>query len=229
MQEHLKGFAIFSSAVAIGVGMMLSTWKGGKEFASISTKEKFYSPETTRDPAAIQKTFDFSELDGDALSLASKRRLLSGARVIREGKNLGFELGHFVVKGVEGEKAFACDKFDQVTVVFEAEGMAYNGEMPEMEVTGGCQVSADINRISPLWVPYNEILAETPKEGEFTFQSHSDIKIRFSKVLDAWPKKWNLKSIRMASTGKPDSAVWLTREELIKYSREPIFMEWTQQ
>lgn len=227
MREYIQGFAIFSSAIAIGLGMMLTTWKGGGvEYAS--QQEKFQA-ETRRDPAAIQKTFDFSDLEGEALSVASKRRLLGGARVVKSKDSFGFELGHFVMKGSEGQKSFACDQYDKVTVVFEAEGMAFNGEMPEMEISGGCDIAVDdVNRTSPLWVPYAQILSEVPREGEFQFGSESDIKVRFSKVLDAWPKRWNLKSIRMA---KPEhnQEVWVSHEELMRFSKTPIVIDWSMQ
>lgn len=58
----------------------------------------------SRDPAAIKRVYDFSNLQGSALSIATKQRLISGAKVLYEDSSVGIELGHFVVKGGEGEK-----------------------------------------------------------------------------------------------------------------------------
>ena len=65
----------------------------------------------TRDPAAIRRTYDFSMLNGSALESAAKMRILSGAKVVRGNSEVGIELGHFVVKGEDGQKTLACQRY----------------------------------------------------------------------------------------------------------------------
>lgn len=151
----------------------------------------------SRDPAAIRKNYDFSMLEGSALESASKQRLLSGAKIIELGEEIGVELGHFVVRGENGEKSFACQKYSQIALIFSGEGMAVNGELPTMEVEGNCEASADINSISPLMIPIAKILGETVAEGEFNFREGQNRTVKFSHVSDQWPRTWHLQAVRL--------------------------------
>jgi hypothetical protein len=177
----------------------------------------------SRDPAAIRKSYDFSELDGLALSQATKQRLIAGARVLKEEAQIGIELGHFVVKGEGGEKTFACNKYSTVILQFEGDGMAVAGDKPSMEVEGACEISADINRISPLWIPVAKILGEPVAEGEFDFRDPNPIKVRFANVSDQWPNAWVLKSVQLKSDS--GEGVSLEGSELRKMIEKPMILE----
>lgn len=170
------------------------TWKS-KSFP----QQSITMSSASREPSAIRKSYDFSSLDGMELSQASRKRLLADVKIMKENTDVGVELGHFVVRGSDGDKAFACQRFGKVVLAFEGDGMAVGGEKPRMEVEGDCIVASDINRIAPLWIPVSKILGEPVAEGEFDFRDPKPVKIRFFSVLDQWPRTWVLKKVTLLS------------------------------
>ncbi len=185
-----------------------------------------------RDPAAIRRTYDFSGLDGSALAKAQKMRLLSGAKVVREKAGVGVELGHFVIKGEGGQKTFACQKYGKISMTFVGDGSASNGELPKMEVEGQCEMSSDVNSISPLWIPVAKILGEPVADGEFNFQDGKPISVRFANVSDQWPVTWQLQSVRLFTSesqvekGAEKQEVVIPAQELKQYVPGPVLLQW---
>ncbi|MEI7972959.1 MAG: hypothetical protein WCH11_01175, partial [Bdellovibrio sp.] len=157
------------------------------------------SPVSARDPAAIRRMYDFSNLQGSALQTALQTRLIDAAQVVARDDQKGIELGHFVVLNEKGEKVFACQKYSQVVMNFEAVGIAVAGAKPEMEVEGPCEMSENINKISPIWIPLARVLGEPVSDGEFDFMEGQKIRLRFKSVSDSWPKNWDLKNVRLVS------------------------------
>jgi hypothetical protein len=196
------------------------------------------SPEETRslrDPAAIKRVYDFSNLAGSALDVASKQRLLSGAKIRKEDALVGVELGHFVVRNFEGNKEFACQRYSKIVLEFEGDGMALGGNKPSMEVEGNCEISqGDINAISPLWIPVAKILGEPVAEGEFDFREGHPIKVRFTNVMSEWPTAWRMKSVRLigATAGLTENRsaaiapdVLIDDKELRTLSDKPLILK----
>lgn len=216
MVRYAQIFAFF--LFFLGAGWWMS-WSS-KESADLYVDMNFSG---SRDPAAIRKSYDFSELDGVALSQATKQRLIAGAKILKESANVGVELGHFVVRGEAGDKTFACNKYSQVILQFEGDGMAVAGQKPVMEVEGACEISADINRISPLWIPVAKILGEPVAEGEFDFREERPIKVKFSNVSDQWPVAWVLKGVKLqAASG---DTLTIEGAELRQYIPKPMILE----
>lgn len=184
----------------------------------------------SRDPAAIKRTYDFSGLDGSALAKAQKQRLLAGAKVVREKTGevsaVGVELGHFVLKGEDGQKAFACQKYEKIQLTFVGEGTAVNGELPKMEVEGLCEMSADINSISPIWIPVAKILGEPVGDGEFSFHEGKTVLLRFANVTDQWPTTWQLQSLTLSSNEKVGETVVIPQAELRQFLPKPMLLDW---
>jgi hypothetical protein len=179
----------------------------------------------SRDPAAIRHVYDFSQLDGSALDQASKQRLVSGAKIRRVNEDIGIELGHFVVKGIDGQKTFACQKYSQIVLQFEGDGSASNGEKPTMEVEGTCEISAsDINAISPLWIPVAKILGEPVADGEFDFREGHAIKIRFANVMQEWPSVWRLKGVKLVDQADPTKEVSIDDKDIHQFSDKPVIV-----
>lgn len=197
------------------------------DHSQVATEGATFSS-VSRDPAAIRSVFDFSSLQGSELYSASAQRLISGAKILHEKQDLGLQLGHFVVKGSSGEKEFACQKYGQLILFFEAEGMAVNGERPKMEVEGACEISKDINSMSPLWIPTAKILGEPVADGEFDFRDERVVKIRFSNVSDEWPKSWQLKSIKLVGKAPADEPLYVTEQDLSESSSGPFLIHFTQ-
>lgn len=173
-----------------------------------------------RNPASIRKNFDFSQLDGSALEYASKQRLVTGAKVLQEADQIGIELGHFVVRNGLGQKEFACQRYKHVTMSFEAEVVDNVSEKPKMEIEGSCEISANVNSISPIWVPVAKIMSEVPGDGEFTFRERTPMTVRFSGVAGNWPKKWVLKSVKLVD--ETSSVIAIETKELESLVAKPI-------
>ena len=184
----------------------------------------FNPSNVSRDPAAIRKNYDFSGLAGDALSQASKQRLISGAAIHKSNGDLGVGLGDFVISSADGQKAFACQKYGTVELVFEGDGSAVNGEKPEMAVEGACEVSADINSIAPLWIPISKIMGEPVADGEFDFREGHPVRIRFANVSGAWPTAWRLKGMRMIDPKHPGEEVKVSDDDLANLMDRPLIL-----
>lgn len=179
----------------------------------------------SRDPAAIKRTYDFSGLEGSALAFATKQRLLAGVKVVRSPEGVGLELGHFVLKGQDGQKTFACQRYGKVMLTFVGDGSAVSGELPKMEVEGNCEMSSDINSISALRIPIAKILGEPVAEGEFNFRDDQPVSIRFANVLDQWPRTWQLQAIRLFDSTQKDEVV-IPAKELRDILPKPVLLNW---
>lgn len=188
------------------------------------TEVAVQSGRSARDPAAIRRAYDFSELNGSALSEKSKQRLISGFEVVRDADQVGVRLGHFVVADGSGNKVFACARYSKVVLSFEGEGVAVNGDKPEMQVTGNCETDDDINRISPLWIPVARITAEPVQDGKLDFeQGRSPVSVRFTNVSEQWPGLWVLTQVQL-SNGAEDS-VSIGGSELRSMLAKPVVIE----
>lgn len=182
------------------------------------------SPRSARDPAAIRKVYDFSELDGSALTQASKQRLIAGFEVTREADEIGVRLGHFVVAGLDGSKVFACERYDRVVLTFEGEGVAVSGDKPSMEVEGNCEPDQDINRISPLWIPVARITASPVLDGDYQLEnSRGPIRVKFDNVSDQWPPQWVLTKLTLRNASHEE--VTVESQELRNMIERPIVLE----
>lgn len=186
MEDHLKKlgmtFLLFTLSFVAGYGVILQTSEWGP---------------IARDPAAVRQVSDFSNLEGSALIGAMKKQLLSGAAVVHENHSLGVELGHFAMAKITGEKTLACQEYQQVTLRFEAEGVAISGERPVMEVEGACEFSSDMTKIQPVFIPLDRVLAERPTDGEIQYREGRPVTLRFRGLPEEWPKRWLLTAVRL--------------------------------
>lgn len=179
----------------------------------------------SRSPAAIKRSYDFSGYEGSALHLAMKNRLLSGAKVIYENNDVGVEFGHFVVKALDGNKEFACQRYGQIVLQFQGEGMSIAGEPSIMEVQGACEISSDVNSIAAIWIPVSRIRGEPVSDGEFDFREGRPVKVTFSNVSDQWPNLWMLKSVKLVDPSGKNSEVTIDSQELKSIEPKPFLVE----
>lgn len=215
----MKNFFYLLLLIAcFGFGYFAST--NSVQFKNVTAMQN----KNSRDPAAIKRVYDFSDLQGTALDQASKQRLMTGAKILKHAEEIGVELGHFVVRGPGGQKTFACQKYSQISLEFEGDGSAINGEKPKMEVESACEVSqADINATSPVWIPVGKILGEPVADGEFDFRENHAVKVRFSNVNQEWPTSWKLKSVRLFDQTDTSQEFRVDEKELLQMSR-PLFV-----
>jgi len=207
--------------IFFGVGLFFS-WHS-KQFPLATMVIEW--PKADRDPAAIKKVYDFSHLQGSALIYATKQRLLEGANIIKDDKDLGIELGHFVIKGEDGQKEFACHRFSRVVMSFEGEGSATGGELPQMEVEGQCEISKDINKMAAVWIPVARILGEPVADGEFDYRDGHPSKLKFAHVSDRWPQLWRLKSVQLIDPSGAYGEVSMDAKELNDMLPKPFLVQ----
>ena len=101
------------------------------------------------------------------------------------------------VRGEGGEKELACGYFARVILVFRGEGIATSGHPPEMIVDSDCEISKDINRLKPLWIPYKKIRDQQARDFIVTFDGYP--KIEFKNMSGDWPLTWYLNAVRLDS------------------------------
>jgi hypothetical protein len=213
-------YTVIGLALFFAIGFKVS-WDS-QNFLVLSSN--LNSSKVSRDPAAIKKVYDFSNLEGSALDFAAKQRLLDGANVIRDQKDVGIELGHFVIRDSEGQKIFACQRYSKVILNFRGEGVAVAGELPVMEVEGNCEISKDINRIAALWIPVSKILGEPVSDGEFDFREERPVKLKFVNVSDQWPSAWQLQSIKLVDPSGSNSEMSIPFSDLKQMLKRPFIV-----
>lgn len=208
LQKFGMTLGLFLFSFGVGYGVMLYTSDWGP---------------VARDPAAIRQVYDFSSLTGSDLTVAMKKRLLSGATVIRDHQSLGLELGHFAMAKITGEKTLACQEFSKVILRFEAEGIATSGERPVMEVEGACEFSPDMTKINPIFIPVDKIMAEKPSDGELQYREGRPVTLRFKGITEEWPTRWLLSSVRLSHSGDQKELL-IEAEEVSQILGRPMMM-----
>jgi hypothetical protein len=176
-----------------------------------------------RDPAAVRNNFDFSNLNGDKLQSAIKQRILGGFEFRKNPNGTGIGLGHFVFLDSTGQKKSGCQEYENLSLVFEADGVSVAGEKPEMVIEGYCESSQERGKIDPLMLPIAKILGERPGDGEFQFNEGSPLNVKFTNLPDEWPKTWLLKSVTLLNK-KTSQTFRIESEEVAHYLGHPIVL-----
>lgn len=215
----LFSLIIFGFAALFGVYSQMQSWDGVIFISNSQILEK------NRNPAAIRKVFDFSQLEGSALKMRSQRRLIEEANITNENGRVSIELGHFVTKGEGNRRIFACDFYERVTLTFKAEGIAASGEIPTLRVEGPCKVSADLNKISLISIPVNKILNERPSDMDLNYDQ-SSVSFHFENMGQSWPKNWVLKSVKLLRDNHPGDGIEVDEHEIKDITSIPISMKW---
>ena len=204
------------------LGALWGGWVSTESWNGIA----YYYIGDKRQPAAVRKVIDFSHLEGSALQLASKKRLLADAKIISTDDGVGIELGHFITRGSDGGKQFACYVYNRVQLVFYAEGLAVAGDKPTMTVESNCLIGNDINRISAIIIPVNKVLKEKPGDLELKYLDGNPISIQFEHVVDQWPQEWSLGSVKLFNQMTPGQEVFIDHQQVREEAPQPIKMVW---
>ncbi|MCB0413092.1 MAG: hypothetical protein KDD50_02080 [Bdellovibrionales bacterium] len=213
----ILGFLVFVIG-GIGGGLLTSkSWNG---------VVYFYSSNQDRVPSSIDKKNDFSNLHGAALIKASKEQLVSQVSILSTDSSVGIELGHFVRRGLNGKKEFACTSLKTIQLQFEAVGISVNGKIPEFQLEGPCKPSKDLNRISALWIPKDKLKSEKPGDLELSYRQGNPITIKTHGVSGEWPTQWRLTGIKLYDNQHIKNIVVISNEELVELRKNnPILIE----
>ena len=216
---HLISALIVLAAAAIGVARTVLKWDG----AIYVPNAKYFQNE--RNPAAIRRTFDYSQFEGEPLKIRSLQRLIEGAEVVAKEGSVGISLGHFVTKGEDGRGQLACDYYGKVIMTFEGEGIMEFGEKPVLTIEAPCHISADINRIETIWFPFERIMSENSTPARFLETSYPEQKgvyFKFDNMTSEWPREWTLTSVRLYSEVAAGREVSLPKSDLMSVIKNPL-------
>ncbi len=208
----------FLIAMALGGTAALRSWDG----------VIFLYLDDSRAPSAIHRELDISALRGADLMLASQKRLVSEAKLLKRSDSLGIQLGQFVLRNEKGIRTTACRVFDRVTLEFVAEGLIENGEAPSMTIEGSCSEAHDISQLEPLWIPVQRIVAESPGDMELQFWDQEPVRVRFQHLGLEWPMHWRLNGVQLSSSNQMSTPVGLDHQDIRKLLDSPIRMNWTE-
>jgi hypothetical protein len=217
MRIHLLAVTTFCLIVAAATYTSLNSWNG----------VIYIYVGDAREPAAVQKRLDVSNLKGSDLRIASRDRLLEEARLVTQDGLTGIELGHFVTKAADGSKQFACQAYQRIRLVYQAEGMAESGEVPEMTVEGPCLTADDINRIAPLWVPEAKIRAQRPHDFAVDYEENdAQMSFHFRNMGSHWPELWSLKAVSMFDPDQPADSLEFAPPEVHAIHPQQLNLHW---
>lgn len=202
----VKKFAFI--AVAFGVGYYAS---------QMSTVGQSVS----RQPAAIRKSFDLTNLHGKALDSASKNTLLEGIQIAKQSWGLEMELGHFIFADQQGGESQACDEYSQVIMVFEGAGSGVNGEPAQLTVTADCKASRDLSKIEAIKIPLNFVYSEKPEDTEIDLRDNYKVHLKLLNISDTWPRQWNLVEIRLQGSNNNQN-MFIGRADIQNYLGHPL-------
>lgn len=173
----------------------------------------------SRDPASIPSSFEFSRNES---SLVVGKAIIQGFKIKQSADFSEIALGAFSVRSGNGQKLFACQVYPYIKLTFEAEGQANSGEPIKMTVSGPCETRADGWSISALRLPVKKILGAPVGDSEFDFKSEEQVRVSFSNVGDAWPKKWVLQGVEFLDSESGAAQLSLNSRELFQLSPEPL-------
>lgn len=215
----LLAFICGLSAVVAGFHFTRSRWDG---IVYVSDLKRF--GETSRGPAAVRRDMDLSRLDGEALMAASQRRLLTAARIVTDQGNeaIGVELGQFIIRSMDGQRQLACDYYDRVALMLEADGVAEAGSKPTLEVIAKCQSGFDLSLTQPIWIPFQRFVQERPADMDLNFNDFPDSEFRVSGLPDFWPRSWIVTRVRLFKRDEPGRQIDVDMAQMRDLKMQPL-------
>lgn len=214
--KYVPGVLVFCAMFAVGIYSAYRSWNS----------VVYVYVGNSRMPAAVPKVFDFSNLRGGDLRMASTRRLLEDVKLIKGEEAVGVELGHFVTMGPSGRREFACQAYNKIEMVFFADGIAESGEIPEMTVNSGCIMGADMNRISTIWVPNMIAGKQKTSTNVISLNNENPVAVQFTHVGSEWPTDWVLKTIRLYSDQNPAYEMKFDQMEIRSITPDRLRLTW---
>ncbi|HRK08582.1 MAG TPA: hypothetical protein PLZ57_12495 [Pseudobdellovibrionaceae bacterium] len=207
------------TSVVAGFQFTRSRWDG---IVYVSDLKRF--GEATRGPAAVRRDMDLSRLDGEALMAASQRRLLTAARVVTEpgAEAVGVELGQFIIRSMDGHRQLACDYYDRVALLLEADGVAEAGVKPTLEVIASCQSGKDLSLTKPIWIPFQRLSQERPVDMDLNFNDFPESEFRVSGLPDFWPRNWIVTGVRLFKRDEPGREIIVDISDMRDLQMQPL-------
>lgn len=215
----MKLIYIFIFLIGCGFGYLTlsQSWDGRVYFQSVNDP---------RLPAAFDQAMDLTRLEGYSLEMAQKKQLIASHRVQDLNGEISFQLGNFVYEPREGTQSFICNEYDEIELVFLAEGMAVSGARPQMTIISKCMVDGNSTYLSPVFIPYKEIINLKATNQRLDYYTEFNADIYFSNVSMVWPVSWSLNSVRIYNSHTMREGVNIQRSEVTEFNGEPLIINW---
>lgn len=210
-------FAIFLIGCGFGHLTLSQSWGGRVFFKSVSDP---------RLPAAFDQAMDLTKLEGYNLEMAQKKQLIQSHRLQDLNGEISFQLGNFVYEPREGDASFICNEYDEIELIFLAEGMAVSGSRPKMSIISKCMVDGNSTYLSPIFIPYEEIMSQPAEDQRFDYYTQYNADIEFYNVSLVWPTSWSLDSVRIYNSHTMNEGVYIQNSEIIEFNSRPLIINW---
>jgi len=173
--------------------------------------------------------YDLSELSEKEFLKAFKMATIRGLRVHKAAGAVGISLGLFQVKNESGAKVYACEKYPNLEITLQADGVANSGNIPTLTVRGPCIASDEGTHILPLTIPLKGLhqkLRENPNyqvslgdRGESFVISAQDL------YSDYWPPEWNVVGVKLSNE---QESLQIDGYEIISLLDQPLTLDFSE-
>lgn len=153
-----------------------------------------------RNPASIQRVYDFSGLQGRSLQMAVADRFASSTEVKYSGNHVVLQTGHFALfDNQQQETVFACGYYDKISFNFEGNNVIVDSEnKPQLTIEADCEIASNVNYLIPTRVPLALLKNEKPGKIEKKFfEQNQSVTVRTDNIPSEWPTEWILKTIKL--------------------------------
>ncbi|WP_413559491.1 hypothetical protein [Bdellovibrio sp. HCB209] len=108
-----------------------------------SNSRKIASTESEGQLDTALASADLSGSNPNEFQKAFKYQLLKSAQVTDFSDGMRLHMGHFYMRGDNGQKISVCDRYPFIELAFTAEGVAVSGDTPHTLVQGKCVLASD--------------------------------------------------------------------------------------
>lgn len=102
----------------------------------------------------------------------------------------------FPLKSAKGDSL--CEKYEEVSIHFAAEGMSVSGKKPEIHLYLNCQEFVN-KEFAEFEVPNQQVAKRKPSSQEVPVDK-AGIKVEFKNVSWEWPDQWALEMVEYNSS-----------------------------
>ena len=218
MKKPLVPISIFLIGAFLSGYFVLNSWDGKIFFYPLSKNGD------VREPAALSRKLDISKFQGLHFKRASADRMLSEAKIVRDGKKIGLVLGNFIRVSSLGSKQFACDFYRFIELNFYAEGISVSGEPVEIKITTPCRYGEEPEKLQTIWFPKREEVEIADLRNPMLLGEQSTLE--FKNFYGFWPERWTLMSLKLIRAPSSTDNVIIRNREIVYALKKQFSLNW---
>lgn len=178
--------------------------------------------EQIRKPTAIpDDVLDTKQFVKPIFNDTLKKVILNEIQIIEKKNKIGIKLN----AGKDAKLSYLCQSHKELELQFQAEGIAYSGEVPILKIRFNCILDAD-GSFKAVWLPIEQIQKEKASDNiELSYYSDVPVSIEITSFFKEWPQHWVLVGANFKDS-KSGSYLEITQREVIKELDYPLSMHW---